>query len=69
MKKFFAMFSLSAIIIGHGLINPSHTFPAAKIYARTAAIVDVQRQTGGKHFEILKESFDGKIFTIEAEVK
>ena len=69
MKKFFAMFSLSAIIVGHGLIDSSYSFPAAKLYARTAAIVDVQRQTGGKHFEILKESFDGEVFTIEAEVK
>jgi len=69
MKKFFAMFSLSALIIGHGLVGENHPFPAAKIWARTAAIADVQRQTNGKNFDIVKESFDGKVFIIEAEVK
>ena len=67
MRKTSMLIALMITIIGQGMVSPNYPGSQGKVMARRAAIVDVYRQAGtSQGIRILSESFDGKIYTVQA---
>ena len=65
--KLFSSLAVLAVVIGTGHVNPNMTGPQAKMMARQAARVDIQKQINGQAFHIIAEQFDGSHYYITAE--
>ena len=67
MRKAGLLITLVITIVGQGIVNSNYPGSQGKVMARRAAIVDVYRQAGtSQGIRILSESFDGKIYTVQA---
>ena len=65
--KLFSSLAMLAVVIGTGHVNPNMTGPQARMLARQAARVDIQKQINGQAFRIVSEQFDGTNYYITAE--
>jgi hypothetical protein len=59
------MASTASAATSYGIAPAGMDGAQAKLMARRAAIVDMQRQTNGKAMPILSEKWDGRIYEIE----
>ena len=67
MRKAGLLIALVITIVGQGIVNSNYPSVQGKAMARRAAIVDVYRQAGtSQGIRILSESFDGKVYTVQA---
>ena len=65
--KLFTMFALAIVVVGQGTVPQNARTPLqGQLLARRAAIVDIYSQLGGvQGLNIVKEDFDGKVYTVK----